>query len=122
MPLRIDDLKTLCPRAMIATDSDGSWYIGNNAEALACCGTMAIYRHRLGDYFVAKCPADHGGIFTKHLREVEGGVEIVCPYTGASDGVYTKAYKLLRALNFSCLDWTKALFDSMEADTTPDIN
>jgi hypothetical protein len=114
MPLRIADLCRMCPHAMFEAETS---YYKPSSEALACCGDLVIYIDSSRKHFIAVCP-DHrwGGIYSKHLYEVEGGIEVKCPYTGTSDGVFIKAYKLLRFLGYSCFGWSRALVEEMETD------
>jgi hypothetical protein len=122
MPLRIADLCRMCPRAMFTEDDVMSDYLSINASANASCGELVIYRDPSRTHFVAKCPGgSYKGVYTKHLYEVEGGIEVKCPYRGTSDGVFTKTYKLLRFLDFSFFDLTRAVYEEMKADEKEEV-
>lgn len=110
------DLRRMCPRAMFAEDDVMSDYLSINASGNASCGELVIYRDPSRTHFVAKCPGgSYKGVYTKHMYEVDGGIEVKCPYTGTSDGIYTKTYKILQFLDFSFFDVTRAVFEEMRA-------
>ena len=117
MPLRIADLKRMCPKAMIATDYELSRYLENGASGLASCGEMVIYRDVSEIFFVAKCPDwKWGGVFTRRLDEVEEGIQVSSPYTGEVYEIYTKCYRVLSALGFNTLDWSREMRVEAEED------
>jgi hypothetical protein len=102
---------------MFAEDDGMSDYLYINASGNASCGELVIYRHPSRTHFVAKCPGgSFKGVYTKYLYEIEGGIEVKCPYRGTSDGVFTKAYKLLQFLDFSFFDLTRAVYEEMKPD------
>lgn len=117
MPLRIADLKRMCPKAMIATDYELSRYLENSASALASCGEMVIFCDVSETFFLAKCPDwRYGGVFTRRLDEVEEGIQVSSPYTGEVYEIHTKCYRVLSALGFNTLDWTREVRAEAEAD------
>jgi hypothetical protein len=102
---------------MFTEDDVMSAYLSINASGNASCGELVIYRDPSRIHFVAKCPGgSYKGVYTKHLYEVDGGIEVKCPYRGTSDGVFTKAYRLLQFLDFNYFDMSRAVIDEMKAD------
>jgi hypothetical protein len=83
------------------------------ANAVAASGETIIYLHPSGTCFVAVFTDDPecGGIYEKHLYEVDGGIEVKSPCTDRFNRVFTKASELLKYLQFKKSDWTAELLE-----------